>query len=306
MKYPMNTSLYNLLLDQLAAKLNLLPDKPEETPKTTLIALWCTAAGNPLSAERAAEILLDDLDSRQEKILRQLVAKRVSGVPLAHLTGRQCFMNVELLVGTEALIPRKETEILGRAAVDLLNQMRMEGKDSLRILDVCTGVGNLAVAMALHCPTCRIYASDLSEDAVSLARKNVAFHGLTDRVEICTGDLFAPFDPDQFYQSIDLLLCNPPYISTNRVNNMDREIAAHEPALAFDGGVFGIRILHRLIKEALPYLKPGGWLAFEVGAGQGEKLVRRLETKYGYSPVTTVTDEAGTVRAILARNGREK
>jgi release factor glutamine methyltransferase len=222
------------------------------------------------------------------------------GTPLAHITGRQQFMGIELLASAEALIPRKETEILGAAAVRLLQEME-KTSDRLRVMDVCTGAGNIAVAMALQCPCCTVVASDLSADAVSLARKNVDFLQLTDRVTLFEGDLFSPFESTEYYKSMDLLTCNPPYISTARVEEMEEEISEHEPSLAFDGGAFGIKILHRFIKEAPAYLIKGGWVAFEVGLGQGKTLVKRMEKKYPYTQVVPVTDDNGDVRVILAR-----
>lgn len=295
----MNSQLYKKCLARLEDNLVPLPDKPEETSSTTLSALWCAAAGTPLSVESAADHPLAALDAEQEERLAGFVEQRLAGTPLAHITGRQQFMGIELLTSAEALIPRKETEILGRAAVRLLQEIEIK-PDVPRVMDICTGAGNLAVSLAVQCPNSAVYASDLSAEAVLLARKNVAFHNLLDRVSIVEGDLFVPFDSKEFYESVDLLTCNPPYISTAKVGEMDEEISEHEPSLAFDGGSFGIKILHRLIKEAPLYLKKGGWLAFEVGLGQGKTLVRRMEKKYSYSQVVPVTDENGDIRVILA------
>ncbi len=295
----MNSQLYKECLVRLEDNLATLPDKPEETSATTLAALWCAAAGIPLSVESAATQPLAELDEEQQGRLTGFIEQRLAGVPLAHITGRQQFMGIELLAGAEALIPRKETEILGLAALRLLREMD-NNMETPRVMDVCTGAGNLAVSLALQCPGCTVFASDLSVDAVSLARKNVKFHHLSDRVSILAGDLFAPFDSVEFYETVDLLTCNPPYISTAKVGDMDQEISEHEPSLAFDGGSFGIKILHRLIKEAPMYMKKGGWLAFEVGLGQGNTLIKRMRKKYSYSQVVPVTDDNGDIRVILA------
>jgi release factor glutamine methyltransferase len=294
------SQLYRDILARLESRLVFLPDKPEETVEATLAALWCCAAGTPLSVERAASEPLTELDTKQQAALLDLVELRLSGTPLAHLTGRQQFMGIELLASGEALIPRKETEILGRAAHRLLDEMKKETQ-TLRVMDVCTGAGNLAVSMALHCSRCMVVASDLSPEAVALARKNVDFLQLSDRVTLFEGDLFAPFDSPDYYQSIDLLTCNPPYISTAKVGEMEEEIAGHEPSLAFDGGAFGIKIVHRFIQDAPKYLKRGGWLAFEIGLGQGKSLVKRMEKKYSYTRVVPVTDAHDEIRVILAR-----
>ena len=301
----MDDNLSEELLTVLAGDVDFLPDKPEETAETTLAALWLTAAGEPISAAGSVGQQLPALDQRQQDELRAMVRRRVAGTPLAHITGRQQFMGIELLTTPQALIPRKETEILGRAAVRQLEKIAQR-VDHPMVMDVCTGAGNLAVAMALHCPTCRVYAADLSEDAVALAERNFVFHGIESRCKVFTGDLFAAFDDQDVMGKMDLITCNPPYISTARVDEMEHEIHDHEPSLAFDGGAFGIKILHRLIKEAPGYLKESGWLAFEVGLGQGEAMIKRMQKKYSYSEVTPLVDENGEIRGIIARNGGAK
>jgi len=137
------------------------------------------------------------LDTSKEKALLALVEKRVEGTPLAHLTGRQQFMGIELLTTDAALIPRKETEILGSTAVRLLRE-KFDSAGEIRVLDVCTGAGNLPVALAMNCTHCRLFASDLSSDAVALARENASLHNLADRISLKEGDLFAPFDQEEF------------------------------------------------------------------------------------------------------------
>jgi release factor glutamine methyltransferase len=283
------------------APLDTLPDKPEDTPVAAVRALWCLAAGVPLSAAAAMGHPLPALDAAQRLRFDALVQQRLAGVPLAHLTGRQRFMGLELLAGPEALIPRHETELLARAATALLQQAAQERDGAVLALDVCTGSGNVALAMAAQVPAARVHAADLSADAVALARRNAAHLGLGDRVTVHEGDLLAPFDTPEFVGRVDVLSCNPPYISSARVPAMAAEIAAHEPALAFDGGPLGIRILQRLLREGPRFVRPGGWLAFEVGAGQGAGVMRRLSADAGFAELRSVCDAAGEVRAVLAR-----
>jgi release factor glutamine methyltransferase len=290
---------YVLRVDELARGLSTLADKPEETPDTTLRALWHLACGNCLSAEAAAETRLPTLDSGAEKRLAELIRQRIAGVPLAHLTGRQRFMGIELLAGKEALIPRHETELLGRGALDLLRRIAGEQVRPL-VIDVCTGSGNLALALARHVNSARVFAADLSADAVALARRNAQWLGLGDRVEVREGDLLAPFEQAEFFGNVDLLTCNPPYISSKKVDGMPGEIVGFEPRLAFDGGPLGVKILQRLVREAPRYLKTGGWLAFEVGFGQGRAVMQRLKHTGAYSRVESVSDASGEIRAILA------
>ena len=292
--------LFNQLLAELTGKLKFLPDKPEETASNTLRALWFAAAGAPKSAQLAEQGDLPRINPQQESKLRDYLQSRIAGVPLAHLTGRQQFMEIELLAGPEALVPRKETEILGHATVKLLHELASR-KKQINVIDVCTGAGNLAVAYAIKQPVTRVFAADLSADAVALAKRNVKFHQLEERVEIREGDLLSPFASEEFYASVDLLSCNPPYISSAKVDKMHTEISEHEPRLAFDGGPFGIKIVQRLINEAPKYLRESGWLVFEVGLGQGPAMVQRLEKNQNFCEVCSTKDEQGEIRVIMAR-----
>ena len=298
---PTDTEYARQLQTTLEAAWAGLPDKPEETPTSTLRALWFYAAGEPCSVARAQMRDLPALHAGGREALQRLVDQKVAGIPLAHLTGRQSFMGLELLAGPEALVPRRETELLGTAALELLRQM-VAGRGFAFVIDVCTGSGNLALALAHYEPRCEVIGGDLSPEAIDLARRNAEHVGLADRVRFVRGDLFALGDGSaRLRGAADLIVCNPPYISTGKVAQMPREIANYEPRLAFDGGQFGISILLRLVAEAPEFLKPESWLCFEVGVGQGEPTARRLERSGTYAVVERVRDGDGDVRAILAR-----
>ncbi len=294
------SALFDYLLLEINDGWQPLDDKPEETPENTLRALWHLACGEPKAVEYCCDDYLPDLKRENMIRLRHLLHHRLAGVPLAHLTGRQCFMEIEMLVGPEALIPRKETELLGYAALEIVNALS-ETHQTVTIIDLCTGCGNLALALAYHNPTCRVYGADLSEEAVALANKNVNHVDLATPVEFRVGDLFAPFDEEAFWHQVDVVVCNPPYISTQRVGELPAEICCHEPELAFDGGPFGIAIVFRLIKEAPRYLKPKSWLCFEVGVGQGKAVFRKLQQDENYDEIKAIHDSQGQIRALLAR-----
>jgi release factor glutamine methyltransferase len=291
---------FDALLDLMQCGLKTLDDKPEETPETALRALWLLAAGRPMSARLAADQAPDMLSAAQNDLLDTLVQRRLQGVPLAHITGRQSFMGVEMLAGPGALIPRRETELLGEAAAALVNEA-VQSRGQALAVDVCTGSGNLALGIAAAVPQAQVFGADLSEEAVQLALRNAEHLGLSARVEFRRGDLLAPFDEGRFLGQVDVLSCNPPYISSAKVSLMAEEISRFEPELAFDGGPFGIRILNRLIAEAPRFIRPGGWLAFEVGAGQGVSVQRRLGANSRYGEIRTLTDSRGEIRALVSR-----
>ena len=266
----------------------------------TLTALWFFAQGNPISAANTRGVELGELSDEQQQKLRDAVAKRLSGVPLAHITGRQSFMGIEMLASKAALIPRKETEILAGLALKSIDEISPAiGKPV--VIDVCTGSGNLALAVLCHRPEITIFAADLSEEAVELASYNAAHIGMSDKIRFFSGDLLAPFDTPEFHKKVDLIICNPPYILSSNVQKMAPEIAQHEPELAFNGGPFGIQILDRIVKESPRYLKPGGWLCLELGAGQGPFVEKRILKSGLYVDVESASDSGGVIRALRAK-----
>ncbi|TMH68212.1 MAG: methyltransferase [Betaproteobacteria bacterium] len=210
---------FNDLLQEVQRFWTPLPDKPEETPERLLSALWSTACGAPVSVDRAPQASLPALDTDSLERLRELLERKKAGVPLAHLTERQTFLGLELLAGPDALIPRKETEILGRAALAKIGCMARK-RGALLVIDVCTGSANLALAYAHYEPQARVLASDLSQEAVALARRNVNFTGHGARVELRLGDLLEPFEAPEFVGRCDFLSCNPPYSSAAKVKEM--------------------------------------------------------------------------------------
>ena len=283
-------------LQRALAQLPAQPDLPEETPEATLRALWHAAAGQPLSVAAASEAALPMLDAAGIQRLQQLAERRLAGTPLAHLTGRQRFLGMEMLATPGALVPRQETELLAREAIAIAATL----PPGSRVVDACTGCGNVALAVARHGPAhLSVFGADLSDEAVALARDNARHLGLTDRVVFECGDLLAPFADDAFLGQVALLTCNPPYISSGRLVELGH--AGREPQLAFDGGPLGVAILVRLLQDAPRLLANGGWLAFEVGLGQGAAFARRLQSSPDWDTVRTACDASGAVRVLLAR-----
>ena len=288
-------SLYASLLREVEGFLEPQADKPEETLAGVLRALWFSAAGEPRSVAATDAHPLPAIDEATTARLKALLARKREGVPLAHLTGRQSFLGVELLAGPQALIPRAETEILGRAAL-----AHLRGRTAPLAVDVCTGSGNLALAYAKHVPGASVFAADLSEEAIELARRNAVFTGLDGRVRFFAGDLFAPLAGLGLEGRCDLVSCNPPYITSTKVAKLPTEISLHEPKLAFDGGAIGLAVVTRLLNEAPAFLKPGGALGFELGLGQGPFLHGRVQRLPWVESLAAHRDARGDIRALVA------
>lgn len=295
------TASFDNLLQQLREHLVVGEDKPDENPDVTLRCLWALAAGQSLAVSQAAAFVPGRLDPAAQTRLLGLVEQRLQGAPLAHLTGRQDFMGRVLLASPAALVPRRETEQLGYAAVE---RLRTLGVARPLVVDICTGAGNVALGIACHVPDARVFAADLSPEAVELAGRNATFVGRPD-VGFRCGDLLAPFDEPAFHGTVDVLTCNPPYISSARVEGMPLEISGHEPRLAFDGGPFGVKIIRRVTAEAPRFLRPGGWLLMEIGAGQGDGVARSLARDPHYDTVEAHQNTAGQIRVIEARRSSD-
>jgi release factor glutamine methyltransferase len=284
----------------LESKLHFLDDKPEETIESTIKALWLKAAGFSLSAEKAADMLLPDLTEKQRDYLTQLIQSRIENTPLAYITGRQNFMGIEFICDKRALIPRKETELLGKKALDISKKMSISNK-KVCAMDVCCGSGNLGITVATYNPYCTVYSSDLSQEAVELTQENINLLNLGQRVFVQQGDMMSAFEKQDYYNYFDLIMCNPPYISSSKVTKMDKEISMNEPKLAFDGGMLGTKIIQRLIIEAPKFLKEKGWLVFEVGSGQGQFIAQLYERAKTFSKIDTTLDDSDSIRVISAR-----
>ncbi len=295
-----NPELYSELYATLCASLRPLPDKPEETPLSCLYALWHTAAGHAVSAATALTRSLAVLDHHAEHKLRALVAARLNNKPLAYLTGRQQFMGVDLIASPQAVIPRKDTETLAKTVLNLINKSYVPGRDFI-VVDVFTGSGNIPLFLAKLAPGPKYYGCDLSTDAIELARKNAEHLDVGEHVVFMSGDMFAPFGAAEFHGCVDIVCGAPPFISSSKVPAMPSEISQHEPVLAFDAGPYGVSLFVRLIEDAPQLLKPGGWLCFEVGLGQGAAMLRRLDKNPFFVNAQSFCDEKGDLRVVVAQ-----
>lgn len=207
------------------------------------------------------------------------------------------FMDVALEVGPGVVTPRLETELLVQEALT-----RMEAEPGIRtVLDLCCGCGAIALALATRNADIRIRASDLLEAAAAVTRRNVLRHGLGDRVTVSCGDLFSAFDGQGLEGRVDLIVANPPYISTGRLDSEKAQLLEQEPREAFDGGPYGLAIHQRLIREAPDFLVPGGWLLFEFGHGQERQVAALIARRRGFEPAVFACDQNGAPRVAAAR-----
>jgi release factor glutamine methyltransferase len=207
------------------------------------------------------------------------------------------FMDIELELAPDVLVPREETELLGQSAVAILRDQA----GPVTVIDMCCGSGNLALGIAADIPAGRVWGADLTDSTVALARRNAARLSLQDRVSIRQGDLFGALEGEGLEGAADMIVCNPPYISTARLESDSAHLLEKEPREAFDGGPYGISIHQRLIREAAAFLKPGGWLLFEFGEGQDRQTAALLARAKAYEAVRLAEDAAGKLRVAITR-----
>jgi release factor glutamine methyltransferase len=292
--------IFKNLLSILDKNLSILPDKCEETSENTLRALWLTASGYRVSPIVAETLDLPSLSSKKIELLNEFVQKRIDGIPLAHITERQNFFNIDLILAFGSYIPRKDTELLAKTTIDLIEDNYAKNP-RVTVLDLCTGIGSVALAIAKYCKNSFVYGSDIYSPAIELAKINADKNQLHERTAFFNSDMFSSFKTLQIENSVDIIVSAPPYFSTEKAKKMAPEISNHEPNVAFDGGPYGLSIFNDLIKNATVYLNDNGYLIFECGKGQEDFLANRIESSGYFQKPEKIYDERGIVCVVKAK-----
>src|SRR5262249_3085035 len=240
--------------------------------------------------ERLLTKLDDEITTAQYAAYLDSISRRVRGEPLQHITGHQEFYGLDFLVSPAVLIPRPETEflvdqvlklarpagpisglrVMGQTG-DCTDPRRPEGlgqKSNPVVVDIGTGSGCIAISLAVNLPGVRIIATDISEPALEVARKNAGIRGVADRIEFVQGDLLCPRERYGLKENVAIIACNPPYVPLGQPDLVQGVVRDFEPATALYGGNDGLDLYRRLVVEALEYLKPGGYMVCEIGYSQ--------------------------------------
>lgn len=228
-------------------------------------------------------------DVRQR--MRELVQRRARHEPVAYLVGHREFFSLDLVVTPAVLIPRPETETLVVEALEALRQ-----RAAPTVLDVGTGSGCIAIALAKHCPHARVWALDVSPQALQVAHINLCKHGVQSQITLVQSDLFSALEEGLTF---DLIVSNPPYIPSKELPALDADVRCYEPRLALDGGMDGLNIIRRLLREALPRLQPQGELYLEISPEQANEI-QQLAAEY-WQRCHLVHDLSGHPRVLKLR-----
>ena len=254
--------------------------------------LVARAAGKTLP-QLLRDINLYTTDAVEDMVL-DYTARRLRGEPVAYITGSWEFYGLPMTVTPDVLIPRMDTELLVDTAKALLVGRKMDA----RILDLCCGSGCITCALGHELPASKLVAVDISASALEVCRKNVAQNRLSSRVICMQAD--ATSSPPLGIGQFDMIVSNPPYISTAEIMKLDSSVRDYEPIWALDGGADGLRFYKAIIKFWKSLLRPGGFLLFEVGEGQAESVMEMLLAA-GFSSADSRKDSIGTDRAVIGQ-----
>ncbi len=235
-----------------------------------------------------------ELTESEEKLFNSMVQKRKKGIPTQYILGKCEFMGYEFFVDENVLIPRPDTEVLVETVLKTAQKENFQN-----VIDMCTGSGCIAISLALN-GIKSVTACDISFGALSTAKKNAEYNNASDKIQFIQGDLFENVDKSQKYNAI---VSNPPYIPTEDISNLMREVRDNEPLTALDGGKDGLDFYRRITNDSLEYLADGGYLFFEIGYNQGEGL-KKIMTDLGFDGIKIVKDYAGLDRVVFGYKRR--
>jgi len=255
--------------------------------------------GRLLGLERS-DLLLQSgrgIDAEHARRLDAWITRRVAGEPIQYITGRAAFRDLDLAVDSRVLIPRPETEGLVEAVLEVLREESRRWPVP-RVLDLGTGSGAIALAIAAECPRAVVSATDLSAEALEVARANASALGLEDRVELAHGDWFGAVGGDDRFE---VVVSNPPYIATGEWETLPHDVRSFEPQSALFSGSSGLDALREIVDEAPRHLVAGGLLALELAEMRAREVFEWLEGASDWSRVSLIDDLAGRPRVLLAR-----
>lgn len=241
----------------------------------------------------------EEVTEETEKYYHELCEKRAQHIPLQHLTNQAFFMGYEFFVNEHVLIPRQDTEVLVEEA-----EKRLQTMENPKILDMCTGSGCILLSILADMEKVHGIGVDISEEALKVAEKNAENLQVSERVQFIESNLFSGV----FFSekdgndtgSYDILISNPPYIPTKEIEELMEEVRFHDPRLALDGHEDGLYFYRIITEESIKYLKPGGWLLYEIGCSQGEDVSRLLRDA-GFENIAVVKDLPGLDRVVLGQ-----
>ena len=257
-----------------------------------------------LSKEGLYRHLPQPVKEPEKEVLEGLIRRRISGEPLQYILEHQEFWSIDFKVDPRVLIPRPETELLIEQSLPTLSEISLKRNPS--VLEIGTGSGAIAIALAKEVRNIFLVATDISQDALVLAKENAESAGVQERIKFLIGDLFGPFHPPKGKAPFDLILSNPPYVSRTKINTLAKEVKDYEPRIALDGGEDGLAFYRRVLPEASFYLREGGWLLFEIALGQSGIVSEMIEEGGNFFKPESIPDLSGIGRVVKAQKSESR
>jgi len=278
---------------ELRKAYNIFQNQGVEDPLSEILHLADIISGGALYNVATSLRDLSHLD------LAQVAHKRKEGTPMEYILGTATFAGLSLQCTDKTVLPTECTKLLVDVVVDFVKNRQASVKEQT-IIEVGTGCGNIAISIAMQTEDVEILATDISSEALGIARENLDTYYLSDKITLVCGDLFSPFHGNGHEGSIDLITCNPPYIPTSSLKKLSREVVEYQPRIALDAGPYGIDFFLRMVNESILMLKPGGVLVFEIGAGQEKLVTRILSRNISYEDIRYFKDKDGVIRVLSA------
>ncbi|HYA94502.1 MAG TPA: peptide chain release factor N(5)-glutamine methyltransferase [Thermodesulfobacteriota bacterium] len=290
------------LLESLNQTTHRLRNHRIENPR--LSAELLLARSLNLSREGLYRHLPEPVKEPEKEVLEGLIQRRISGEPLQYILGLQEFWSIDFKVDPRVLIPRPETELLIEQSLPILSERSLKRNSS--VLEIGTGSGAIAIALTKEVKNIFLIATDISREALVLARENAKSAGVQDRIQFLNGDLFGPLHPPKGEAPFDLILSNPPYITRPKIDTLAKEVKDYEPRIALDGGDDGLAFYRRIIPEASLYLRKGGWLLLEVALGQSGIVSKMIEEGGNFLKPESIPDLSGIGRVVKAQKSESR
>lgn len=272
---------------------DILKSEDIETPVLEAGVMLCYV----LNCDRTYLFAHDDRVLNEEELvkLKNMLDLRSNKVPLQYIIGYTEFMSLDFTVSPAVLIPRQDTEVLVEKCIDLVRQKQKT--TDVSVLDMCTGSGCIGISIAHYCPECKVVACDISEEALKIAKKNSERNGTENRLRLFQGDLFEALGKSEY--KFDIIVSNPPYIESDTILKLQKQVKDNEPLIALDGGKDGLVFYKRIIERAPEYLNKNSYLALEIGYNQAQDVTSLMQSKF--EDIAIYKDLGGNDRVAVGR-----
>lgn len=235
-----------------------------------------------------------EVKEEQKDIYYLALIEIIQGMPIQYITNSQEFMKLNFFVNENVLIPQPDTEILVEEVIKIA-----QAENKIKILDICTGSGCIGISLAYYLKNAKISMSDISKNAIEIAKKNAKDNKVLDKTKFIKSDLF-----ENIEEKFDIIVSNPPYIETDVIKNLSKQVQ-NEPKIALDGGEDGLLFYRKLIKESPNFLNDNGYLCMEIGYDQKEKVIELAKQEESFSKIEAIKDLSGNDRVIICKKGRK-